>query len=89
METVSTADFYEACYYLLKGCQITTICCEKVNNKPTCTFVFEGDNLAAHQITYFQGKAEVNLLEFRRAYGQVNSYAHQAKKKYEKQGVGK
>ncbi len=89
MENVSTTDFYEACYYLLKGCQITTIACEKVNNKPTCTFFFEGENLPAHQITYFQGKAEVNLLEFRRAYGQINSYTHHAKSKWMKQEVAK
>ena len=89
MESVSTADFYEACYYLLNGCSITTIRCEKVNGKPTCSFEFEGEDLAAHQITYFQGKAKVNLLEFRRAYGQVNSYAHQAKNKWSRQEVVK
>jgi len=30
---------------------------------------------------YFQGRAEVNLLQFRRAYGQVNALVRSAKKK--------
>jgi hypothetical protein len=85
MENISTADFYEACYYLLSGCSITTISCKKINGKLTCSFSFEGEHLPARQIDYFQGRAEVNLLQFRRAYAQVNSYAYQAKRKWEKE----
>ena len=85
METVTTADFYEASYYILNECSIETIQCTKVNGKVSCHFTFEGENLGPLQVAYFRGNAEVNLLQFRRAYGQINSYAYEAKKKQRKE----
>ena len=85
METVTTADFYEASYYILNECSIQTIQCTKVNGRVSCHFTFEGENLGPLQVAYFRGNAEVNLLQFRRAYGQINSYAYEAKKKQRKE----
>ena len=85
METVTTADFYEASYYILNECSVQTIQCTKVNGKVSCHFTFEGANLGPLQVAYFRGNAEVNLLQFRRAYGQINSYAYEAKKKQRNQ----
>ncbi|MCD6122957.1 MAG: hypothetical protein J7K04_14060 [Spirochaetales bacterium] len=85
MESITTSDFYEAAYYLLNHYSINTIQCLLVNGKVTCQFIFEGENPGPVQLSYFQGKAEVNLLQFRRAYGQVNSYAYEAKKKWKQQ----
>ena len=85
METVTTADFYEASYYILNECSIETIQCTKVNGRVSCHFTFLGGNLGPLQVAYFRGNAEVNLLQFRRAYGQINSYAYEAKKKQRKE----
>ena len=85
MESITTSDFYEASYYLLNQCSVQTIQCIPINGRTACKFTFEGDNLGPLQITYFQGRAEVNLLQFRRAYGQVNSYAYEAKKRWKQE----
>lgn len=82
MDNITTSDFYEATYYLLNNCTVQSIQCLPVNGKVGCALTFEGEKLPSLQIDYFQGRAEVNLLQFRRAYGQVNSYAYEAKKKW-------
>ncbi len=85
MESVTTADLYEASYYIINECSIQTIQCTKVNGKVSCHFTFEGANLGPLQVAYFRGEVEVNLLQFRRAYSQINSYAYEAKKKQRKE----
>ena len=82
MESIGTSDFYEAAWYILSGCRIRTIVCTEVNEKISCRFTVTGENLGPLQVAYFQGEARVNLLEFRRVYGQINSWSHEAKKKY-------
>ncbi len=82
---VQTTDLYEASYYLLNGCFIDTIQCLPVNGKNLSQFSFEGPDLTKLQLSWFQGNAEVNLLEFRRAYSQINSFSYDAKKKWKQQ----
>ena len=82
MENITTTDLYEGCYYLLNGCSLTAIEGRMLNGKISCEFTFEGDNVIAYQLSYFQSKAEVNLFQFRRAYGQMSSYVHNARKKF-------
>ena len=88
MESITTADFYEASYYLVNNCSIESIQCLPVNGRTACQFSFTGEHLGGLQINYFQGNAEVNLLQFRRAYGQINSYAYEAKKKWKAGNAG-
>ena len=83
MESVSTSDFYEATWYLLNNCTVRTIQCLPVNGKVGCTLTFEGEKLPSLQIDYFQGRAEVNLLQFRRAYGQVKLLRLRSKEEVE------
>jgi len=85
MESIGTSDYYEAAWYLLSGCRIRTIVCTEVNGKVMSRFTFTGANLGPLQVAYFQGEARVNLLEFRRVYGQIKTWTHEAKKKYRKE----
>jgi hypothetical protein len=80
MDEVATTDLYEAAFYLLSGCTLEAIQCLPVSGKREVQFSFSGRHLAALQLTYLQSRAEVNLFAFRRAYGQINAYLHEAKK---------
>lgn len=80
METITTSDLYEGCYYLLNGCNITVIKGRILNKKISCDLTFEGENLLRLQIEYFQSRAIVNMFDFRRAYGKLNSLIYNAKK---------
>jgi hypothetical protein len=81
MTKVSTADLYEACYYLLNSCMLEAIEGLPVNGEISCSLSFTGEKIPDLQAQYFQKTASVNLFHFRRAYSQVNSYLLQAKKK--------
>lgn len=77
---INTTDLYEAAFYLTLGAEITAIEAFSVNRKATCRLYLSGNDIAEAQAKYFQGKASVNLFEFRRAYQQVASYITDAKK---------
>jgi hypothetical protein len=47
--------------------------------------LFSGSNLEKVQDEFAAKKAVVNLHAFRSAYGQVNSYVHQAKKSFDRE----
>ena len=81
VETVTTTDLYESTYYLLTGCELEGIEGMRVNGKITCRLSFRSPKIPQLQMDYFQGGAEVNLLQFRRAYGQINALVRSAKKK--------
>lgn len=81
VDTVTTTDLYESTYYLLTGCELEAIDGVRVNGKITCRLSFRGPEILRLQMEYFQGRAAVNLLQFRRAYGQVNALVRSAKKK--------
>ena len=85
MKTVSTTDLYESTFYLCEGCSIETIEGVPVNGNISCKLVLSGPNIEALQVLYFKGEAKVDLFTFRRAYAQVNSYVHNAKKKLRKE----
>jgi len=80
--TVTTTDLYEATYYYLNSAELIEITGVKVNGKVACELTFARPNIGSFQVTYLQGKAEVNLLEFRRAFGHIHAWVHTAKKKF-------
>jgi hypothetical protein len=79
---VTTTDLYEATYYFLSGCELTEIAGTKVNGKVTCELTFSKPNISELQLNYLQGKASVNVFQFRRAYGQIHSWVLKAKKDF-------
>ena len=83
--STTTTDLYESTYYLQNGCDLISIECIKINGKVTCRLSFSGADITRLQLEYFQGKASINLFDFRRAFGQVNALVHSAKKKAKKQ----
>jgi len=78
----TTTDLYEATYYYLNACELTEITGTRVNGKITCELTFSKPDITQLQLTYLQGKAEVNLLHFRRAYGQIAAWVMKAKKEF-------
>ena len=81
-QVVETTDIYEATYYYLNGCSLEEITGFKVNGKVACSLRFSKPGITQLQLTYLQGKAQVNLLNFRRAYGQIASWLSKAKKEF-------
>lgn len=79
-DVVSTGDIYECVYYVLGGCDLLAIEGVLVNGKVSCTLSFKGEDIARLQVEYFQGKATVNLFDFRRTYSQVNAWIAGARK---------
>jgi len=78
---VSTTDLYEGAYYLTRGCELASIAGRKQNGKVVCELTFCQPGITELQITYFKGGAEVNLLSFRRSFGQIHALAHREKKR--------
>jgi hypothetical protein len=68
MQTLTTADYYEAGYYICLGFTVQKVEIVKEDRKPVGKFTFTGEGLTQAQIDYFNGLAVVNLLSFRRAY---------------------
>jgi len=77
-----TTDLYESTYFYLNGCELIEITGTKVNGKVTCELTFSKPNISQLQLTYLQGKATVNILQFRRAYGQIAAWVMKAKKEF-------
>ena len=75
-----TTDLYEATYYYLNGCELVEIQGQRVNGKVTCKLTFKKPDISELQLTYLRGKACVNILSFRRAYGQIQAWVVRAKK---------
>jgi len=82
---IVTADVYESCFYILRGCTLEAVEGIPVNGKINCQLKFTVDNIIKIQAEYFSGKATVNLFEFRRTYSQVCSWIQQAKKQLKHQ----
>jgi hypothetical protein len=79
-DQVTTADVYESCFYILRGCSLAAVEGIPVNGRINCRLKFTGDKILEKQAEYFSGKANVNLFEFRRTYSQVCTWIQQAKK---------
>lgn len=84
-DAVTTTDLYESCYYLLNGCELSGIECIKINGKITCRLSFRGEEITGLQLQYFHGKAQANLFDFRRTFGQVYALVNSEKKKAKRQ----
>ena len=85
MPNAHVTDLYEAAYLVLSGCTIEEVICIPVSASLTCRMTFSGIGLSAAQDEFFAKKACVNLHAFRSAYGQVNSYVHEAKKSFDRE----
>lgn len=81
MRRVATRDLYEGVYYGMNQCVLETIEGKMENGRLLCEMIFTGDNLAELQTRFFQGTAEVNLIEFRRYYAHLNSFLVKEKRK--------
>jgi hypothetical protein len=85
MRTAHVTDLYEAAYLILSGCTIEEVSCIPVSESLSCRMTFSGDALSDAQDDFYAKKACVNLHAFRQAYGQVNTYVHQAKKSFDRE----
>ena len=85
MQSFFVTDLYEAAYLILSGCNLEEVSCIPVSESLSCRLTFSGPGLDAAQRIFQTRQAVVNLEDFRRAYGQVNSYVHQAKKSFDRE----
>lgn len=85
MDKLSTCDLYEAGFYLLNNCTLDSVDTTELEGKLSCRLILSGKNTGELQTTYFHGKAQVNLFDFRRMYSHLNRIMVQAKKEYKKQ----
>jgi len=84
MSNVSTQDIYESAYFLTIGANVENVEVIKENNKLICRFCFSGVNLLQAQNDYFNARAVVNLMDFRRCFMRINSLIGTAKKEASK-----
>ena len=85
MQSIEVTDLYEAAYLILSGCIIEEVTCIPVSESLSCRMIFSGNGIEKAQDEFVAKKAVVNLHAFRSAYGQVNSYVHQAKKSFDRE----
>jgi len=85
MQSADVTDLYEAAYLILSGCTLEEVTCIPVSESLSCRMIFSGSNLERAQDEFVAKKAVANLHAFRSAYGQVNSYVHQAKKSFDRE----
>lgn len=78
-------DLYEAAFLICNGCKVEAVECVPLSGSLACRFKVSGENLAELEETFYKRSAVVNLYSFRSAYGQVNSFMHEAKKRYDRQ----
>jgi hypothetical protein len=85
MHSATVTDLYEAAYLILSGCNLEEVTCIPVSESLSCRMVFSGPGVETAERVFQTRQAVVNLEDFRRAYGQVNSYVHQAKKAFDRE----
>ena len=78
---VVTSDLYEACFYLVHGCDLKSIEGNLVGGEIICRMSFTSPKLEELQTTYLHGQAEINLFQFRRAYRELTTTVMRTKKK--------
>ncbi len=85
---IRTSDLYEAAYYLTQGVTPHQITCRELTGNATrdiiCDFFFDGEAIPQLQSDFLRSEAVVNLVLFRRCYGEINNYANNAKRDYRK-----
>ena len=82
---VDVTDLYEAAYILTCGNRIEEVRCIPLSEGISCQITLTGETAEYAQTVYATGQAQVNVHAFRRAYGQVNSFIHEAKKNYDRE----
>lgn len=87
MESIRTSDLYEAAYYLSEGYPPESIACRKLNKELVCDFFYSDVGLEELQINFFSGGAQVNLLGFRRSYGELASQLSRVKREYKRKAI--
>ena len=85
MNTVDVTDLYEAAYLILSGCNLEEVACIPLSETLACRMTFSGEKLMKAQDEFYAKTACVNLHAFRSAYGQINTYVHQAKKSFDRE----
>jgi hypothetical protein len=85
IEMKEVTDLYEAAFFICNGCKIESVECVSLSGSLACRFLMSGEKLPELEETFFTRSAVVNLYSFRSAYGQVNSFMHEAKKRYDRQ----
>lgn len=85
MKRTQVTDLYEAAYLLLSGCTLEEVDCIPVSASLSCRLTFAGEAIQDAQDDFYAKKAVVNLHAFRNAYGQVNSFIHEAKKSFDRE----
>jgi hypothetical protein len=81
---VTTSDIYEASFYFMSGAQITGIEVIEELKRQICKITLKSDNFILLQNEYFQGKAQVNIFEFRRSYSRISNLVVLAKREAKK-----
>lgn len=79
LTSVKTIDIYEGAWYLVNGCELVQIAGKRMNGKVSCEITFERPGIAELQLSFLQGDAQVNLLRFRRTFGQLHSLVRKEK----------
>lgn len=77
---------YESCYYLCNGAKIDSIEIVKSNKRQLAYLTISGVPQSC-QADYLNGRAMVNLFDFRRFYQHVQSHISMAKAKAKKEAA--
>ena len=84
-QPVIVTDLYEAAWLLMSGCTLDEVSCIPLSDSLSCRLYFSGERLAWAKTAFRERMAQVNLHDFRQAYGQVNGYVHLAKKSFDRE----
>lgn len=85
-ETVVTKDLYEAGLYLTLGFILEKIEVIKENNHLTSQLVISGEGIKKKQLSYLNGEATGNIIDFRRNLKHLKSLVFTEQRKVKKQG---
>lgn len=62
---VLTTDVFCGAYLLIQGAHLIDLLVDRSRNRPSGTFVLEGDDLLEHQQVYSRGEAVASVKEIR------------------------
>lgn len=82
---VTVIDFYNASYLLLEKCELKKVEARPANGRIICEFTLTGEDISQKHLTYLNGEAVTNILNFRRMLSQIQIWAYMAKKKYKRE----
>ncbi|MCG8570532.1 MAG: hypothetical protein MJB14_10370 [Spirochaetes bacterium] len=83
---VKLSNLYEACFYLTHGAVIDSVEIVK-ENKRQLAYLTLSNVLTSCQAEYLNGRAMVNLFDFRRFYQHIQSHISVAKAKAKKEAA--